>query len=504
MGHRGIAPPRAAVPFRARGGRARGAASARDGCEGGGGRARRRPLRPVAARRRRCGPLAATPCRRIAARSRSRHRSFAWDGALIAAIGEYATRAVWNVGSGERSAVPRGPLGKRRERRVLSGRPARRDRRGRRASPERPASGPPTATLASDGDAPGLDFSPDGRLVAATGLDGRTARLGRAAMRRSYARSPPAPRLITIRFSPDGKLARGRDDRAASYSGTRRRGSRKVGRRSAAQNGWVVSVVVRPDRARRSSRHERRRQAPPVGLAARQARRRRRSRSGRDGRGTGSSPTAGTSSRRSGSGLGVGMGRRSRRVGGARVPRRDDRELTRAEWRDLLPDGRTGTFALRGRLRDDAAQGVREDRVLLGGADADADRARRTEPAGGPHNHAFAQQGLRRAAARPRRPRRRRSCRPPARRAPGPGRAARASTAGRLAMFSARRRASSGASSRLASAASWAGVVTSKARRTLPIAVISSAGDRCGSRRAGRQGRRSSRTSAARATFRPS
>ena len=113
---------------------------------------------------------------------------------------------------------------------------------------------------------------------------------------------------------------------------------------------------------------------------------------------------------------------------------------------------------------------------LLGRADGDADRGRRAEAVQRPHDHALAQQPRRTAGRRPRRGRRRRSSR--RRRPPASGRAPRACarSSARPSALSALRRAISAVSAMLASAATWAVVLTSNGRRTFAIAAHTSRG----------------------------
>jgi WD40 repeat protein/DNA-binding SARP family transcriptional activator len=174
--------------------------------------------------------------------------SFAWshDRRLVAAVGDSAAGVVWNLATG--GHVLLGPLGAHGGAAVAF-------------SPDdelvatagvdgalrlySTGTGRELAVLEHDTTTlQDLDFSPDGRVVAATGLGGRIV-LWDVARRKLDKVVEHGPPMLTIRFSPDGReIAAGDSTGSVAFwdSGT----GEPVGRTLGGQNGWVVSVSFDP------------------------------------------------------------------------------------------------------------------------------------------------------------------------------------------------------------------------------------------------------------------
>src|SRR5262249_8306818 len=89
-----------------------------------------------------------------------------------------------------------------------------------------------------------LDFSRDGRLLAAAGLDGKIL-VWSVAQRALQRTIPHHVAILTIRFAPDGKtIATG--DLAGNVDFWDAASGRRIGRTLGGQNGPVISVSYNP------------------------------------------------------------------------------------------------------------------------------------------------------------------------------------------------------------------------------------------------------------------
>jgi WD40 repeat protein/DNA-binding SARP family transcriptional activator len=178
--------------------------------------------------------------------------AFSHDGRLLAATGNAPNTAVWNIRTRRLVRILRSPVSAGAAGVAFS--PA--DDLLATAgvgTPHDPGllrvyelhTGELIANVRTHGTLQDLDFNPDGRLLAAAGLDGKI--LIWSVLQRALQRTiPHHVAILTIRFAPDGKTIAtgdlsGNVDFWDATSGTR------IGRTLSGQNGLVISLSYSPN-----------------------------------------------------------------------------------------------------------------------------------------------------------------------------------------------------------------------------------------------------------------
>jgi WD40 repeat protein len=177
--------------------------------------------------------------------------AFSHHGRLLAATGNAPNTVVWNIGARRIVRILRSPISAGAAGVAFSPGDDLLATAGV-ATPDDPGllrvyelnTGELIANVQTHGTLQDLDFSPDGRLLAAAGLDGKILVWG-VGLRTLQRTIPHHVAILTIRFAPDGKTIAtgdlsGNVDFWDPASGTR------IGRVLGGQNGLVISVSYSP------------------------------------------------------------------------------------------------------------------------------------------------------------------------------------------------------------------------------------------------------------------
>jgi WD40 repeat protein len=177
--------------------------------------------------------------------------AFSHDGRLLAATGNAPNTVVWNIGTRTVVRILRSPVAAGAAGVAFSPADDLLATAGV-ATPDEPGllrvyelhTGELIANVRTHGTLQDLDFSLDGRLLAAAGLDGEI--LVWSVQQRTLLRTiPHRVAILTIRFAPDSQsIATG--DLSGNVDFWDAAGGRRIGRTLGGQNGLVISLSYSP------------------------------------------------------------------------------------------------------------------------------------------------------------------------------------------------------------------------------------------------------------------